>query len=86
VVVATKGTAVLRHAADADLEAVDALTVESYRPIFESYVSMLGEVEHGRGQPIVAGDVKCHRTSVTFADERIDGFLAWQVRDVVLQN
>ena len=36
-VVATKGAAVLRHAADDDLAAVDALTVESYRPIFESY-------------------------------------------------
>jgi hypothetical protein len=43
VVVATKGSAVLRHARDGDLEAVDALTVESYRPIFESYVTMLGE-------------------------------------------
>jgi ribosomal protein S18 acetylase RimI-like enzyme len=43
VVVATKGGAVLRHAREEDLEAVDELTVESYRPIFESYVSMLGE-------------------------------------------
>jgi ribosomal protein S18 acetylase RimI-like enzyme len=43
VVVATKGAAVLRHAGEHDLQAVDALTVESYRPIFESYVAMLGE-------------------------------------------
>jgi GNAT superfamily N-acetyltransferase len=43
VVVATKGDAVLRHAQEGDLEAVDALTVECYRPILESYVSMLGE-------------------------------------------
>ena len=42
-VVATKGGAVLRHAGEDDLAAVDALTVESYRPIFESYVAMLGE-------------------------------------------
>ena len=42
-VVATKGEVVLRHAREGDLEAVDALTVECYRPIFESYVSMLGE-------------------------------------------
>jgi ribosomal protein S18 acetylase RimI-like enzyme len=41
--VATKGAAVLRHARDGDLAAVDALTVESYRPIFDSYVTMLGE-------------------------------------------
>jgi GNAT superfamily N-acetyltransferase len=43
VIVATKGGATLRHARDGDLEAVDALTVESYRPIFESYLAMLGE-------------------------------------------
>jgi GNAT superfamily N-acetyltransferase len=43
VVVATKGAAVLRHACEDDFAAVDALTVESYRPIFESYLAMLGE-------------------------------------------
>jgi len=43
VVVAAKGAAVLRHAVEEDLEAVDTLTVDCYRPIFESYVSMLGE-------------------------------------------
>ena len=42
-VVATKDAAVLRHARDEDLEAVDALTIEGYRPIFESYLAMLGE-------------------------------------------
>jgi hypothetical protein len=41
--VATKGTVVLRQAREGDLEAVDALTVECYRPIFESYLAMLGE-------------------------------------------
>ena len=41
-VVATKGATVLRHAREDDLAAVDALTVESYRPIQESYVAMLG--------------------------------------------
>jgi ribosomal protein S18 acetylase RimI-like enzyme len=43
VAVATKGETVLRHCREDDLAAVDALTVECYRPIFESYVSMLGE-------------------------------------------
>jgi ribosomal protein S18 acetylase RimI-like enzyme len=43
VVVATKGGAVLRHAVEQDLEAVDALTVESYRAIQESFVAMLGD-------------------------------------------
>jgi len=43
VVVATKGAAVLRHAGEDDLAAVDALTVESYRPIFDSYLQLLGE-------------------------------------------
>jgi GNAT superfamily N-acetyltransferase len=43
VVVATRGNVVLRHAQPEDLSAVDALTVECYRPIFESYLSMLGE-------------------------------------------
>ena len=42
-VVATKGATVLRHAGEDDLAAVDALTVESYRPIFESFLAMLGE-------------------------------------------
>jgi GNAT superfamily N-acetyltransferase len=43
VVVAAKDGAILRHAHDDDLEAVDALTVESYRPIQASYVAMVGE-------------------------------------------
>ena len=42
-VVATKGAAVLRHAGHDDFAAVDSLTVESYRPIFESFLAMLGE-------------------------------------------
>ena len=32
----------LRHAGPKDLPAIDALTVEGYRPIQESYVAMLG--------------------------------------------
>jgi ribosomal protein S18 acetylase RimI-like enzyme len=42
-VVAERGGAVLRHAADADLEAVDELTVLGYAPIQASYVALLGE-------------------------------------------
>ena len=42
-VVATKGGAVLRHAVEQDLAAVDALTVKSYRAIQESFVAMLGD-------------------------------------------
>ena len=42
-VVVTKGGAVLRLAVEQDLASVDALTVESYRAIQESYVAMLGD-------------------------------------------
>jgi ribosomal protein S18 acetylase RimI-like enzyme len=42
VIVAAKDGAILRHAQDDDLEVVDALTVESYGPIQESYVAMVG--------------------------------------------
>ena len=42
-VVATKGATVLGRAREDDLAAVDALTVDSYRPIQESYVAMLGD-------------------------------------------
>jgi ribosomal protein S18 acetylase RimI-like enzyme len=41
-VIAERGGALLRHASEADLPAVDALTVVCYRPIWESYVAMLG--------------------------------------------
>jgi hypothetical protein len=41
--VAEKETVVLRHAGEGDLDAVDVLTVECYRPIFESYFAMLGD-------------------------------------------
>ena len=49
---------VLRVATDADLEAIDQLTVEGYRPIQESYVSMLGEdcYESVRQQPELRWD------------------------------
>ena len=46
-VIGTKGAAILRSARDGDLEAVDALTVESYRPIQASFVAMLGEDCYG---------------------------------------
>jgi ribosomal protein S18 acetylase RimI-like enzyme len=42
-VIAERNGAVLRHAREADLPAVDSLTVICYRPIQESYVAMLGE-------------------------------------------
>ena len=43
-VVATRGNVVAPAALEPEaLGAVDALTVECYRPIFESYLSMLGE-------------------------------------------
>jgi N-acetylglutamate synthase-like GNAT family acetyltransferase len=41
--IAERAGAVLRHARLDDLEAIDALTVEGYRPIQESYIAMLGE-------------------------------------------
>ena len=41
-VIAERNGAVLRHAAEDDLPAVDSLTVVCYRPIQESYVAMLG--------------------------------------------
>ena len=41
-VVAERDGVALRHAEDDDLSAIDALTVECYAPIQESYVSMLG--------------------------------------------
>jgi ribosomal protein S18 acetylase RimI-like enzyme len=42
-VIAERDGAVLRHASEEDLPAVDSLTVVCYRPIWESYVAMLGE-------------------------------------------
>jgi ribosomal protein S18 acetylase RimI-like enzyme len=42
-VIAERDGAVLRHASEADLPAVDSLIVVCYRPIWESYVAMLGE-------------------------------------------
>jgi ribosomal protein S18 acetylase RimI-like enzyme len=52
-IVARRGEAVLRHAAERDLPTVDELTVECYRPIQESYVAMLGQeiYEHVRHEP-----------------------------------
>jgi ribosomal protein S18 acetylase RimI-like enzyme len=41
--IAERSGAVVREARPEDLPAIDALTVEGYAPIQESYVSMLGE-------------------------------------------
>src|SRR5262245_8364604 len=50
--------AILRHAEDGDLDAVDRLTAEGYRAIQESFVSMLGEdcYEAIRPQPELRWD------------------------------
>jgi ribosomal protein S18 acetylase RimI-like enzyme len=52
-VIATRDGATLRLATEADLEAIDALTVDGYRAIQESYVAMLGDdcYEAVRHQP-----------------------------------
>ena len=42
-VIAERNGSILRHAYEADLASVDELTVACYRPIWESYVAMLGE-------------------------------------------
>jgi hypothetical protein len=42
-IVAERDGVVLRHATDGDLPGVDEITIICYRPIFESYVAMLGE-------------------------------------------
>jgi hypothetical protein len=42
-VIAERDYAVLRFASEEDLPAVDSLTVVCYRPIWKSYVAMLGE-------------------------------------------
>ena len=57
-IIARRGEATLRIASDADLEAIDRLTVEGYRPIQESYVSMLGAecYEAVRQQPELGWD------------------------------
>jgi ribosomal protein S18 acetylase RimI-like enzyme len=41
-VIATRDGAVLRRALPGDLEALDRLTIDGYRPIHESYVAMIG--------------------------------------------
>jgi hypothetical protein len=52
-IVARRGDAVLRHAAERDLPIVDELTVDCYRPIQESYLTMIVvEIyEHVRHEP-----------------------------------
>jgi len=42
-VIAERGEVILRCAQDDDLPRVDEITIICYRPIFESYVAMLGE-------------------------------------------
>lgn len=51
--IATRNAALLREARHADLDAIDALTVECYAPIQASYVAMLGDecYETVRQQP-----------------------------------
>jgi ribosomal protein S18 acetylase RimI-like enzyme len=41
-IVGERGNAILRHATEGDLPAIDALTVACYRPIQKTLVSMLG--------------------------------------------
>lgn len=43
-VIAERDGAVLRHASEEELPAVDSLTVVCYRPICESYVAMLQSI------------------------------------------
>jgi ribosomal protein S18 acetylase RimI-like enzyme len=57
-IIGRRGDVVLRVATDADLDAIDQLTVQGYAPIQESYVSMLGEdcYEAVRHQPELGWD------------------------------
>ena len=57
-IIGRRGDVVLRIATEADLDAIDDLTVEGYRPIQESYVAMLGEhcYEAVRQQPELRWD------------------------------
>ena len=73
-VVATKGGAVLRHAVEQDLAAVDALTVESYRAIQESFVAMLGDdcYEAVRPEPELTGEQRKIQQNRRLYDEHPD--------------
>ena len=57
-IIGRRGDVVLRIATEADLDTIDDLTVEGYRAIQESYVSMLGErcYEAVRPQPELRWD------------------------------
>ena len=70
-IVAERDGTVLRHARLEDLPAVDALTVEGYAPIQESYVAMLGEetYEAVRHRPELTWDErKCAQNRDLFAE------------------
>lgn len=60
--IAERDGAVLRHAREADLPAVDSLTVVCYRAIQESYVAMLGAECHAAVR---------HQPELTWEDRKI---------------
>ena len=62
-IIGRRDDAVLRVATETDLDAIDFLTVEGYRAIQESYVSMLGEdcYESVRQQPELSWDERKKR-------------------------
>lgn len=70
-VIAKRNGAVLRHATEADLPAVDELTVTCYRPLQESYVAMLGEecYETVRHAPELTGAERKIRQNRSLFDE-----------------
>lgn len=70
-IVAERDGAVLRHAREDDLSAIDALTVEGYGPIQESFVAMLGAdlYETVHAEPQRTWDQrKCAQNRTLFAE------------------
>jgi ribosomal protein S18 acetylase RimI-like enzyme len=70
-IIARRGDAILRVATEADLDAIDVLTVDGYRAIQESYVAMLGEdcYDEVRPQPELRWDErKTRQNRDLFAD------------------
>ena len=95
-VIADSGGVVLRGARDEDLARVDEITIVCYRPIFDSYVAMLGEAcyEVVRNDPELTWEERktgqVHRLYkehpdwvwVLQADEGIIGFITfWLVSE-----
>jgi ribosomal protein S18 acetylase RimI-like enzyme len=69
--VAERDGALLRHAREQDLGAIDALTTVGYRPIFESYVAMIGAdcYEAVRHEPELTWEQrKCKQNRDLFAE------------------